>query len=268
MGVAQGYLNRDDLTEEVFIHDPFSKQPNARMYKTGDLACFRIDGTVEYMGRIDNQVKIRGFRIELDEIDSVISEHPEVLRSVVIDHKLEDGRVIIVGYYVAMNQDLTEKLRNLLVDKLPAYMVPQVLIGLEAIPLTSNGKTDRKALPSPDLSALSQHYVEPTSKTEIYLCNAWSSLLTIEKIGIRDNFFDLGGHSLLATRFISKLRSERSIELPLKEIFNYPTIEELAKLIDDPQRYADKSTLVLPPLVARAVDSTESLALSYAQQRL
>ena len=236
VALARGYLNRPELTAEKFIPDPFSREPGSRLYKTGDLTRFLPDGNIEFMGRIDHQVKIRGFRIELGEIEAVLGEHPQLLDVVVIvrEDKKEDKR--LVAYFVAEpDSDLkVGELRRFLHERLPEYMIPSVFMQLDQIPLTPNGKVNRKALPKPDQSRpeLESAYVAPRNESEAKLAQICANLLNVEKVGIYDNFFELGGHSLLATQFLSRLRNSFQIELPLRSLFEKPMIAELAEEID------------------------------------
>src|SRR5476651_356951 len=201
-GVARGYLNRDDLTAERFLQDPFATAPNARMYRTGDLGRYLPDGNIEYLGRNDDQVKIRGFRIELGEIDARLAKHPAVHEAVVTAREDIPGDKRLVAYYTLAAGHASvdiEALRSHLQEQLPEYMVPAVYVLLEAMPLTPNGKLDRKALPAPDSDALIRRgYEAPQGETETTLARIWMQLLNVEQVGRHDHFFDLGGHSLLA----------------------------------------------------------------------
>ncbi|OYD96430.1 non-ribosomal peptide synthetase [Nostoc sp. 'Peltigera membranacea cyanobiont' 210A] len=235
-GLALGYLNDPILTAQKFIQNPFNDQPSSRIYKTGDLVRYLPDGNLEFVGRIDNQVKIRGFRIELEEIEAVLSQHPELLEVVVILREDQPGNPRLVAYFVPQKGQVPtlDTLRNYLKEKLPDYMVPSAFVNLETIPLTPNGKVDRHTLPVPDASSLSQSisFVPPDNATQEILAAIWSEVLKLERVSIYDNFFELGGHSLLATQVFSRLRQAFSIELPLRSLFELPTIAELAKRID------------------------------------
>ncbi len=233
-GLARGYLNRPDLTEEKFIPNPFSDEPGARLYKTGDLARYLSDGNIEFLGRIDHQVKIRGFRIELGEIEAVLSQHPEVRETVVIAREDQPGNKRLVAYVVSNQESPTaSELRRFLKEKLPDYMVPSAFVMLDALPLTPNGKVDRRALPAPD-TGLSQEtsFVPPRTTTEKVIAEIWAEVLGLKLVGIHDNFFELGGHSLLVTQVISRLRSAFEVELPLRCLFEFPTIAGVAEAID------------------------------------
>ena len=236
-GLARGYLNRPELTAEKFIPDPFSDDPAARLYKTGDLARFLSDGSIEFLGRIDHQVKIRGFRIELGEVGSVLHQHPAVKDVVVIAGEDTAGDKRLEAYYVgvARKGDLkSEELREFLQQKLPDYMVPSVFVKLEQLPLDPNGKVDRQALPAPDKTGfdVQSSFVAPRTLAEEILAGIWCDVLGIERVGVYDNFFDLGGHSLLATRIVSRIRKEFQVEVPLRDLFENPTVKGLSQLIE------------------------------------
>jgi acyl carrier protein len=232
-GVALGYLNRPELTEQRFLPDPFSGVPGTRIYKSGDLARYRKDGTLEYLGRADEQVKIRGYRIELGEIESVLAAQPRVQTCAVIAREDEPGRKVIVAYVIPQGRETpsTDKLRALLKEKLPEYMVPAQFVYLEAFPLTPNGKVDRKALPSPP-SAGTGRGGPPRTKTEELIAAIWSKLLEIEGIGVRDDFFELGADSLTATAFVASLCTIFGVDLSLASLFERPTIEGVAEIVD------------------------------------
>ncbi|MEO0687823.1 MAG: phosphopantetheine-binding protein, partial [Cyanobacteria bacterium J06649_11] len=221
-------------TAERFIPNPFSNEPDSYLYKTGDLVRYLPDGNITFIGRIDNQVKIRGFRIELGEIETIINTHPQVNQAVVIASEGINSDKRLVAYVVTKNESLTTKqLREFLFSKLPEYMVPAAFITLETIPLTPNGKVDRKALPIPDKSSiqLENNFVLPSNPTEEILATIWENVLSIEKVGIHDNFFELGGHSLLATQVISRARQAFSVEITLQSLFEKPTIAGLSERI-------------------------------------
>jgi amino acid adenylation domain-containing protein len=275
-GVARGYLNRPELTAEKFIPDPFSAEPGARMYKTGDLARYRPDGNIEFLGRADRQVKIRGFRIELGEIEVALGQHPAVREAVVLAREDTPGdpsaslltEKRLVAYVVAEREPLptTTDLRNFLKEKLPEYMVPAVFMLLDALPLMPNGKIDRRALPSPDRSRpeLGKAFVAPRTPTEESLAEIWAQLLNIERVGVHDNFFDLGGHSLLATQLVSRMREAFQVEIPLRRLFEMPTVAGLAESIEAARQAGQN--LLAPPILP--VSRNGELALSFAQQRL
>jgi amino acid adenylation domain-containing protein len=227
-GVARGYLHRPELTAERFIPNPFGA--GERLYKTGDLARYRADGIIEYLGRIDHQVKMRGFRIELSEIEAVLSHHPKVRECVV----LATCSSLIAYAVLHPGETLTvSELRTYLAEKLPEYMVPSALVTLDELPLTVNGKVDRKALPVPESlrPELEVVYVSPQTELEQIIAVIWQEVLQLEKVGIYDNFFDLGGHSLLISQVHSRLQARLEQNISMVEMFKYPTIESLAKYL-------------------------------------
>jgi len=231
--LATGY---DDpiKTADKFIRDPFSDRPEARLYNTSDLARYLSDGNIEFLGRIDNQVKIRGFRIELGEIETVLTQHPAVGKAVAIAREDIPGDKRLVAYIVAKTDPPTvRELRNFLKAKLPEYMVPGAFVRLDAIPLTSNGKIDRRALPAPDgsLKASEVGFVAPRNAIELQLTLLWSEVLNVSPISVMDNFFDLGGHSLLAVRLMARIEQQFGKYLSLAAIFQGPTISQLAMLL-------------------------------------
>jgi len=235
-GVAIGYWNRPELTAERFIPDPFTTPPGARLYRTGDRARWRNDGTLEHLGRLDFQVKLRGFRIELGEIEAGIAQHPALREVAVIAREDTPGAKRLVAYIVADNPpaDLPEKLRALLRAKLPEYMVPAQFVALKALPRTHNGKLDRKALPAPTTADESPRGVAaaPQTATEEMVLDVFRGVLGRTDFGVSDNFFDLGGHSLMAARLMSKLRTTSGIDIPLRDLFARPTAAALAEAID------------------------------------
>ncbi len=263
-GVARGYLNRPELTAERFITDPFSDKANARLYRTGDMAHYLPSGAIDYLGRIDDQVKIRGFRIELGEIESVIGQFANVREAVATAHE-QDGDKRLAAYVVSASGSKidTEELRKFLKQKLPDYMLPSAFVQLEQIPLTPNGKVDRKALPAPerDASTTREGYESPTTETEKTVAKIWSGMLGVNNIGIHDNFFDLGGHSLLATQALVKVATETGVLLKVADLFNTPTIYDIARKLDDGCPTSKTNAI---PLVPRS----DSILLSFAQQRL
>ena len=234
-GVARGYLNRPDLSDERFVPDPYVDQPEARLYKAGDLARWLPDGNLEYLGRLDHQVKIRGFRIELGEIESCLRRHPAIQDVVVVAREDSPGDKRLVAYLVAKDEELpaVAELRSYLTQDLPEYMVPSAFTTLKALPLTPNGKVDRRALPVPDSGrpAMGQEFVAPRDETEIRLAEIWQEILHVDRVGIHDNFFALGGHSLLAAQVASRIARQLHAELPLREMFEAATIAELAERV-------------------------------------
>ena len=232
-GVGRGYLNAPELTQQAFMPSPLSRSADERLYKTGDRARYLPDGNIEFLGRIDYQVKIRGFRIELGEIEAVLHQHPQVREATVIAREDRLGNQYLAAYAVVSPGTATSDLRNFLKQKLPDYMVPGACVLLDAIPLTPNGKVDRNALPMPDLE-LSPigDFVPPATPTQANLAKLWAEVLNIPAVGIHNNFFELGGHSLLATQIASRLRPLFGVELPLRRLFELPTVAELAENID------------------------------------
>jgi amino acid adenylation domain-containing protein len=222
--LARGYLNRASLTAERFIASPHGE--GERLYRTGDQVRYRADGNIEYLGRADQQVKLRGYRIELGEIESVLQEQPGVGQAVVVAREDVPGEKRLVGYLVCEGERVeVGELRERLRAKLPEYMVPAVLLTLEKLPLTANGKLDRAALPAPDVAALQAPiYVPPRTPIEQVFADIWSEVLHVERVGVHDDFFELGGHSLIATRVIARIRDVLHEELPLRLLFERPTI--------------------------------------------
>ena len=234
VGVAQGYLNHPQLTAQKFIRDPFSEDPAARMYKTGDLACYLPNGDLEFVGRRDNQVKIRGFRVEPGEIESVLAKHPEVTDTAIVLHQDSTGSKRLVGYVVCNSEAITEsELRAHVKEQLPEYMVPSEFVFLKSMPLTPNGKIDRRALATLKLedkpaSTSLENVSDPLQKE---LVRIWEELLGRRGIGIHDNFFELGGHSLMAARLMHRLTQIHGTSLPLAVLLEAPTIQKLASVL-------------------------------------
>jgi aspartate racemase len=243
-GLARGYLNRPDLTAERFIPDPFSDEPGARMYRTGDLARYLPDGNIEFLGRADHQVKIRGFRIELGEIEAVLGQHPAVREAVVLAREDVPGEKRLVAYVVA--DSTADELRRFLKDKLPEYMVPAVVVPLEALPMAPSGKVDRRALPAPDRSRpeLEKVFVAPRDDLELELVHIWEEVLGVRPVGVRDNFFELGGHSLLAVRLFAFIEKRLGKKLPLTTVFQGATVEQLAGVLRRQAAPGPQSSLV------------------------
>ncbi|MCP3774857.1 amino acid adenylation domain-containing protein [Paenibacillus sp. MZ04-78.2] len=229
-GVGRGYLNLHELTNATFLEDPFV--PLSRMYKTGDLACLLPDGNLDYLGRIDHQVKIRGFRIEPGEIEAVMLNQPLIQEAVVVVWEDALGEPELCGYFVAEAALPPGELRAALAERLPAYMVPTSLVQVERIPLTANGKLNRKGLPAPDgqRSAVTE-YMAPRNETEQQLEEIWKGILGVSEIGVRDHFFDIGGHSLRATALVAAIQKRLNVQIPLRKVFELPTIERLAQEI-------------------------------------
>ncbi|MDM5281496.1 amino acid adenylation domain-containing protein [Paenibacillus silvae] len=230
-GLGRGYVNRPELTRERYIKNPYSSLYD-RMYKTGDLVRLLPDGNVEYLGRIDHQVKIRGYRIELGEIEARLLEQTEVREVVLIAYKDAVEHDYLCAYWAGSEQVTASELRKRLARKLPSYMIPSYFVQMDQLPVTVNGKVDRRALPKPERKYSGTDYVAPRTPTEKKLAEIWSSVLGIEQIGAQDHFFDIGGHSLKAMMLVSRIHKEFQVEFPLKEIFAYPTLEELARYIE------------------------------------
>jgi amino acid adenylation domain-containing protein len=252
IGLARGYLNRPDLTAEKFIQNPFSREPGARLYKTGDLARYLPDGNIEFLGRIDQQVKIRGFRIELEEIEAALNQHPSTRESVVIAREDVPGDKRLVAYVVA-NQEpapTSHQLRSFLKQKVPDYMLPSAFILLDDLPRTPNDKVDRRALPEPDQTrsnsekSYSQEYLPAQDTLEVQLTKIWEKLLGIQPIGVRDNFFELGGNSLLAVRLLLQIEKIFGKDLPLATLLQAPTVGQLADIFRQEEWSAPWSSLV------------------------
>jgi amino acid adenylation domain-containing protein/FkbH-like protein len=264
-GVARGYLNRKELTEEKFIADPFSKETGARLYRTGDLARYLADGEIEYVGRVDEQVKLRGYRIEPGEIEASLCEHPCVRECAVILRE-DAGDRRLVAYVVAGDEAHADELRRYAKAQLPDYMVPSAFVMLESLPLTTNGKLDRKALPAPEQGGTAaDSYVAPRTPVEEVLAGVWAEVLRVERVGADDNFFDLGGHSLLATQLLSRIREAFAVEVSLKSLFESPTVAGVAVCVEAARR-DDDASLQAPSMTRASRDGV--LPLSFAQQRL
>jgi amino acid adenylation domain-containing protein len=233
LSLARGYLNRPELTAEKFIPDPFATEPGQRLYKTGDLVRYLADGKIEFLGRIDDQVKVRGLRIELGEIESLLKQHPRVRSSVVIAQDGPQRNKRLVAYVVAEGEQILEagELKSFLRNQLPEYMVPSAFVRLEQLPLLPNGKVDRRALPAPPPGSVDSTYVKPQTPLEELIAGVWQEILGVERVGTEDNFFDLGGHSLLMTRVHSRLQELLGREVPIVEMFRYPTIKALAQYL-------------------------------------
>jgi amino acid adenylation domain-containing protein len=233
--LAKGYIGSEELTQERFLINPFTKQSDDRLYQTGDLGRYLPDGNIEFLGRIDHQVKIRGFRIELGEIEAVLAQNPSVRETRVIAREDQPGDKRLVAYVVP-NQEQAPKsneLRSFLKEKLPNYMVPSAFVMLEALPLTPNGKVNRRALPAPEQAKheAEETFVAPRDEIELLLSQVWEKVLGIQSISVNANFFDLGGHSLLAVRLFSQIEKSFGKNLPLATLFQAPTVEQLANVL-------------------------------------
>jgi len=276
-GLARGYLNRPGLTAESFIPNPFGGA-GERMYRTGDLFRWRADGSLEFLGRIDHQVKIRGFRVELGEIEAVLQQHPEVEHAVVLAREDGSGEKRLTAYVVAheRQEESARTLREYLKGKLPEYMVPSAFVLLDHLPLTTNGKLDRKALPTPERSRESGH-LAPRTPLEAELCRIWAEVLQVDSVGIDDNFFELGGDSILSIRIVARAK-QAGLEFLPSQLLEHQTIsglaEAIAKAPSTVQRMegvaaqdTDASAGLLPPLIQRRAPGTV-VPLSFSQQRL
>jgi amino acid adenylation domain-containing protein len=262
-GLARGYLNHPRTTAEKFIPDPFGSEPGQRLYKTGDQARWRSDGTIVFLGRNDNQVKIRGFRVELGEVEVVLNQHPAIENVTVVARDDAVGSKQLVAYFAPRQTPppTLGALRRFLRQRVPDYMVPSSFIMLDALPLSANGKVDRSTLPAPERASpdVGQHFVAPRDEVEEQLTAIWSELLRRDRIGVHDNFFDLGGHSLLATRIMSRIEAAFSAQLPLHIIFETPTIAEVAQAI--------RQQLAAPATEAEGEDRIRPVA-SGSEERL
>jgi acyl carrier protein len=230
-GLARGYLNRPALTAEKFIPHPFSAEPGVRLYKTGDRARYLPDGNIECLGRIDYQVQIRGFRVELGEIESMLEQHPAIRQAIVIAREDVPGDTRLVAYCVAQQEPVptVSTLRGFLQAQLPDHMIPTAFMWLEAMPRTPSGKVDRRALPVPDRARppLEDVFAAPRTPWEMLLAEIWQEVLTVDEIGVYDNFFDLGGHSLLSMRVIASIEKRTGLRLNPRELI-FQTLGQLA----------------------------------------
>jgi len=268
LGLARGYLNQPRFTAEKFVPNPFCKNGGSRLYRTGDWVRRLADGTIEFLGRLDNQIKIRGFRIELGEIEAALSEHTGVREAVVMAREAGPGNNMLVAYIVPQNgrPPGAAELRRFLKESLPEHMIPSAFVEMERMPLSANGKLDRRALPAPRSvrPELEQSFVAPRNKIEETINAIWVEVLKIDRIGVNDSFFELGGHSLLATQVASRLRKAFEIEIPLRSLFENPTIAELGETVDalisNGQRGELQSITPAP--------RDKPLQLSFAQERL
>lgn len=266
-GLARGYHRRPQLTAERFVPDPFSNTPGGRLYRTGDLVRYLPNGQIEFLGRVDHQVKLRGFRIELGEIEAILKRLDGIKEAVVIVREDQPGNRLLVGYLVASssNPPAGSMLKAYLKSQLPDYMVPSAFVYLDQLPLTPNAKINRRALPAPDWSQWSEEtLVAPRTPMEELVASIYGRILNIDRVAATANFFELGGHSLVATQVISRIREILKIELPLRDLFEAPTVAELAQRVERTQRQgaASSAPAILP------VPRTQDLPLSFAQQRL
>ncbi|HEX2189518.1 MAG TPA: amino acid adenylation domain-containing protein, partial [Longimicrobiaceae bacterium] len=275
--LARGYLHDEAATRDRFVPNPLAGDPADRVYRTGDLGRFRPDGTVQVLGRADAQVKVRGFRVEPGEVEAALREHPSVREAAVVLRDMAAGPAL-VAYVVPATADGASfppppcgegpgegVLRDWLRDRLPDYMVPAAFVALDALPLTPNGKLDRRALPAPEAGTGAEH-VAPRPGTEQALAEVWEEVLGVERVGAEDGFFALGGHSLLATRMVSRVREALGVELPLRALFEAPTLAGLAARVDALRQAGDAPAL--PPVRRVPREEGDGLPLSFAQQRL
>jgi acyl-coenzyme A synthetase/AMP-(fatty) acid ligase/acyl carrier protein len=243
-GVAAGYKNRDELTAEKFVANPFASGESQKLYRTGDLVRYLADGNIEFLGRIDHQVKLRGFRIELGEIETGLSQHPQVREAVAAVKKDATGEDRLVAYFISRQTPAppAAELRAYLKQRLPDYMVPAAYVMVEAMPLTANGKIDRRRLPEPEplRSETGARHANPQTDAEKVIAEIWQEVLNLDHISIEDNFFDLGGHSLLLVEGNSRLRKAFDREIQIVEMFKHPTVAALAKYLAQEQDNAQR----------------------------
>ncbi|ODT45361.1 MAG: non-ribosomal peptide synthetase, partial [Nitrospira sp. SCN 59-13] len=264
VAVGRGYLHDPARTAEAFVPDPFGSEPGTRLYRTGDQVRYRPDDLLEFVGRRDHQVKLRGFRIELGEIEAQLAQHPAVDRCVVVVAERQAGHKQLAAYVATAAALGADQLRLFLRRTLPEYMVPAVFVFLVALPLTPNGKIDRKALPKPEADRTADDFEPPATPTQDLVAGIWAEILGRERIGRREQFFELGGHSLLATQVMSRVRTTFHAELPLRTLFDHPTVEAFAAAIDQAVSQGDHADV--PLLVP--MPKTGGMPLSFAQQRL
>ncbi|MGG1240886.1 amino acid adenylation domain-containing protein, partial [Bacillus sonorensis] len=256
--VARGYVNHDQLTRDKFSPDPF--RPGAVMYRTGDLAKLLDDGTIEYIGRADNQVKIRGYRIEPQEIEITLINHPDIKEAAVLVRQNQSGEHELCAYYCSLHRLDSSELRRCMASELPEYMIPAKWVWVDNMPLTPNGKVDQSALPEPDASISEKQYTAPRNLLEVKLSQVFEDVLKNGPVGIQDNFFDRGGHSLKATVLMSRIAKEFQVQLPLKDIFSHPTVEELAGIIGEGE--------INPYAAIEPAEERQTYPVSSAQKRM
>jgi acyl-coenzyme A synthetase/AMP-(fatty) acid ligase/acyl carrier protein len=238
-GLAQGYLRRPELTAEKFVPHPYSRKAGARLYRTGDLVRYGSDGNIEFLKRMDHQVKVRGFRVELGEIESVLNQHWAIAESIVLDSKDSSGNTRLIAYIVFEDgaEATSSEILTFLQEKLPSYMFPSAFVTIKEIPLTANGKVDRRALPVTEQidAETSTAFIAPRTDMEELVAEIWRDTLELTQVGVESNFFQLGGHSLMATRVMNKIRERCGVELPLRVLFESPTVASLAARLEAAQ---------------------------------
>ncbi|HEY3787707.1 MAG TPA: non-ribosomal peptide synthetase, partial [Urbifossiella sp.] len=260
-GLARGYLGRDALTADKFIADRFRERPGARLYRTGDQARWLADGAIEFIGRLDGQIKIRGYRIEPGDIETALEKHPLIREACVIAHEFGPSDKRLVAYLATGQAQApgVSEIRAFLAAKLPEYMIPSSFMPLETLPLNANGKVDRKALPLPEAARpnLNAAYLAPESGTEKVIAALWTEVLRMDKVGIRDNFFDLGGNSVMIVRIHHRLKQHLGRDFPLIALFQYPTIDTLAQFLHPKDAASEKPQAAI---LDRATKQREALA--------
>jgi amino acid adenylation domain-containing protein len=267
-GLARGYIRRPELTAEKFVPHPYSRNAGARLYRTGDLVRYREDGNIEFLKRMDQQVKVRGFRVELGEIESTLNQYRAVMESIVVDRKDSSGDIRLIAYFVPEVgvEPTSLELLTFLQEKLPSYMLPSAFIAIKEIPLTPNGKVDRRALPAPEqIEVSTAGFIAPRTEMEQLVAEIWCEILGITQVGADSNFFDLGGHSLLATRVMNRIRERCGVELPLRVLFEFPTVVSLAAKLDDARPKETELSRILDILVNMENISEEEVTTLLAQ---
>jgi amino acid adenylation domain-containing protein len=267
-GLARGYIGRPELTAEKFVPHPYSRNAGARLYRTGDLVRYREDGNIEFLKRMDQQVKVRGFRVELGEIESTLNQYRAVMESIVVDRKDSSGDIRLIAYFVPEVgvEPTSLELLTFLQEKLPSYMLPSAFMAIKEIPLTPNGKVDRRALPAPEqIEVSTAGFIAPRTEMEQLVAEIWCEILGITQVGADSNFFDLGGHSLLATRVMNRIRERCGVELPLRVLFEFPTVVSLAAKLDDARPKETELSRILDILVNMENISEEEVTTLLAQ---
>ncbi len=266
--VARGYINKPELTKRKFPMVSLGENPPARIFRTGDLGRYLPDGTIQLLGRIDHQVKIRGLRIELGEVEAVLRKCKDVEEAVVLALSDSFKEPRLVAYLVSKEKVSPGELKRVLKTQLPEYMIPHIFLPIESLPLTAHGKVDRSALPKPDWVKVGRldSFIPPGGPIEKYIADMIEDILSRGRVGIQDNFFELGGHSLHATQVISRIRERFKVELPIRAVFESPTVEGLARLIEEAQRAQGESLASVPPI--HPVPREQGMPLSYSQQRM